>query len=127
MAVRGGPCDESVFINYGLFPLGPDRANDESNIPLLPLPGSGVFGSRGAVAISFGPMSHTDLHNMTYAIVVDSSGCTKDSSRLLMVKTIFNLARLCIQTPSKVSCCHDVDWLAAKFVAWYWRCACAAQ
>jgi len=56
MAVRGEPGDECVFIDCGLFPLGLDRANEGSNIPLLPLPlpGSGVFRSRGGVVVSSG-------------------------------------------------------------------------
>ncbi len=54
MAIRGEPGEECVFIDWGLFPLGLDRANEGSNIPLLPLPGSGVFGSRGGVVISSG-------------------------------------------------------------------------
>jgi hypothetical protein len=54
IAVRGDPGEECVFIDWGLFPLGLDRANEGSKIPLLPLPGSGVFGLRGGVVTSSG-------------------------------------------------------------------------
>lgn len=62
IAVRGEPGDECVFIDCGLFPLGLDRANEGSNIPLLlpPLPGSGVFGSRGGVVVSSGPSNRVE-------------------------------------------------------------------
>jgi len=62
MAVRGEPGDECVFIDCGLFPLGLDRANEGSNIPLLPLPlpGSGVFGSRGGVVVSSGASNRVE-------------------------------------------------------------------
>jgi len=62
MAVRGEPGEECVFIDCGLFPLGLDRANEGSNIPLLPLPlpGSGVFGSRGGVVVSSGASNRVE-------------------------------------------------------------------
>lgn len=41
-------------MDWGLFSLGLDRAKDGSNIPIPPLLGSGVFGSRGGVVISSG-------------------------------------------------------------------------
>ena len=51
-AVKGEPGEECVLIDWGLFPLGLDRANGESSIP--PPLGSGVFGSREGVMISSG-------------------------------------------------------------------------
>jgi hypothetical protein len=60
MAVRGEPGDECVFIDCGLFPLGLDKANEGSNIPLPPLLGSGVFGSRGGVVISSGASNRVE-------------------------------------------------------------------
>lgn len=60
MAVRGEPGDECVFIDCGLFPLGLDSANEGSNIPLPPLLGSGVFGSRGGVVISSGASNRVE-------------------------------------------------------------------
>lgn len=57
-AVKGEPGEECVLIDWGLFPLGVDRANEGSNIP--PLLGSGVFGSRTGVLISSGASKRVD-------------------------------------------------------------------
>ena len=51
-AVKGEPGEECVLIDWGLFPLGVDRANEGNNIP--PLLGSGVSLSRAGVLINSG-------------------------------------------------------------------------
>jgi hypothetical protein len=50
-AVKGEPGEECVLIDWGLLPLGVDRANEGNNTPLL---GSGVSLSRAGVLINSG-------------------------------------------------------------------------